>query len=176
MFCFVLLCFAHCSLLSAFRLCTFGLWAFGLFGLFGHFPLRASCASILLFGLYWCYGLSLVFPIPNSQLFMFFSILPFSFPMGQIRSIQRLLCTFFFFPPEFTLCSIHFPFFFLLWSAFVRLSSVGGWELSSFTASPLLVPLFLLDFECLFPSRTGFSTQTSGSSSIASIAAGFVCV
>lgn len=176
MFCFVLFCFAHCSLLSAFRLCTFGLWAFGLFGLFGHFPLRASCACILPFGLYWCCGLSLVFPIPNSQLFMFFSILPFSFPMGQIRSIQRLLCTFFFSHQNLLFLLSTFLSFFLLLSAFVRLSSVGGWELSSFTASPLLVPLFLLDFECLFPSRTGFSTQTSGSSSIASIAAGFVCV
>lgn len=155
-------------------LLDFVLLVFGLFGLFGHFPLRASCACILPF----CFVLVLWFVpgFPNSQLFMFFSILPFSFRMGQIRSIQRLLCTFFFFPPEFTLCSIHFPFFFLLLSAFVRLSSVGGWELSSFTASPLLVPLFLLDFECLFPSRTGFSTQRSGSSSIASIAAGFVCV
>lgn len=155
-------------------LLDFVLLVFGLFWLFGHFPLRASCACILPF----CFVLVLWFVpgFPNSQLFMFFSILPFSFRMGQIRSIQRLLCTFFFFPPEFTLCSIHFPFFFLLLSAFVRLSSVGGWELSSFTASPLLVPLFLLDFECLFPSRTGFSTQRSGSSSIASIAAGFVCV
>lgn len=160
-------------------LLDFVLLVFGLLGFLGFLGISRCVLPALVschFALYWCCGLSLVFPIPNSQLFMFFSILPFSFPMGQIRSIQRLLCTFFFFPPEFTLCSIHFPFFFLLLSAFVRLSSVGGWELSSFTASPLLVPLFLLDFECLFPSRTGFSTQRSGSSSIASIAAGFVCV
>ena len=137
LFCFALL-IAHCSVLL-----DFVLLVFGLFGLFGHFPLRASCACILPF----CFVLVLWFVpgFPNSQLFMFFSILPFSFPMVQIRSIQRLLCTFFFFPPEFTLCSIHFPFFFL---AFV-----------GFCASILCGGMGVIEFHCLSPSCPALSLR-----------------
>ena len=172
----MLFCFAHCSLLSAFRHCTFGLWAFGLFGLLGisrcELPALLSCHLVCI-GVVVCPWFS-QFPIPSCLCFSRFFL--FHFPWVRL-DLYSVFCVLSFFSHQNLLFVLStFLSFFLLLSAFVRLSSVGGWELSSFTASPLLVPLFLLDFECLFPSRTGFSTQRSGSSSIASIAAGFVCV
>lgn len=155
------------------------LLVFGLLGFLGFWAFPAASFLRLYLPILLCIGVVVCpwfsqFPIPSCLCFSRFFL--FHFPWVRL-DLYSVFCVLSFFSHQNLLFVLStFLSFFLLLSAFVRLSSVGGWELSSFTASPLLVPLFLLDFECLFPSRTGFSTQTSGSSSIASIAAGFVCV